>query len=217
MPDVVILDPLAPQHTPHDLWLSTLVRSVDHAIEAAYSKLANPHTLVLSDEAIRLLHTYMPRIKAAPDDLEARGSLQVAAWHSSWAALGASTGLSHGIGYVLGGSFDVPHGICSCVMLPTVMQWNLTHCVGPLNRVGRAIGVADSNQTDEENAINTVTAVKTLITQLGLPTRLSSLGTLSKKDLEQIADLTMDLPHLQTNPRPVVGKADLMELLEMAW
>ena len=33
-------------------------------------------------------------------------------------------GASHGIGYVLGAGFDVPHGHTSCVMLPAVMRWN---------------------------------------------------------------------------------------------
>ena len=33
-------------------------------------------------------------------------------------------GASHGIGYVLGAVFDVPHGHTSCIMLPSVMRWN---------------------------------------------------------------------------------------------
>ena len=35
-------------------------------------------------------------------------------------------GASHGIGYVLGAAFGVPHGYTSCVMLPSVMRWNKT-------------------------------------------------------------------------------------------
>ena len=43
-----------------------------------------------------------------------------------WAPLasGVPMGASHGIGYVLGAVFDVPHGYTSCVMLPSVMRWN---------------------------------------------------------------------------------------------
>ena len=37
---------------------------------------------------------------------------------------GVPMGASHGIGYVLGGGFGVPHGYTSCVMLPAVMRWN---------------------------------------------------------------------------------------------
>ncbi len=216
-PNVAILDPIAVKHTPHELWLSTLIRSVDHAIEASYSTQGNPHTQILADEAARLLFKYLPRCKKAPDDLDARAWLQVAAWHSGWAALGASTGLSHGIGYVLGGSFDIPHGICSCVMLPTVMEWNMSASIDPLARVARVIGVADKNDSNETAAANCATAVKSLITDLGLPTRLGELEELEREDLALVADLTMDLPHLLTNPRPVQGKHEIVELLDLAW
>jgi len=33
-------------------------------------------------------------------------------------------GASHGIGYVLGAVFGIPHGHTSCIMLPAVMSWN---------------------------------------------------------------------------------------------
>ena len=39
-------------------------------------------------------------------------------------ATGVPMGASHGIGYVLGAVFGVPHGHTSCIMLPAVMRWN---------------------------------------------------------------------------------------------
>jgi alcohol dehydrogenase class IV len=39
-------------------------------------------------------------------------------------ASGVPMGASHGIGYVLGAVFDIPHGHTSCIMLPAVMRWN---------------------------------------------------------------------------------------------
>ena len=37
---------------------------------------------------------------------------------------GVTKGASHGIGHVLGGTADVPHGYTSCVMLPPVLRFN---------------------------------------------------------------------------------------------
>jgi maleylacetate reductase len=37
---------------------------------------------------------------------------------------GVTKGASHGIGHVLGGTADVPHGYTSCVMLPHVLRFN---------------------------------------------------------------------------------------------
>ena len=47
---------------------------------------------------------------------------------------GVPMGASHGIGYVLGAEFGVPHGHTSCIMLPAVMRWNK-----PANRDRQAL------------------------------------------------------------------------------
>jgi len=89
--------------------------------------------------------------------------------------------------------------------------------IDPLARVARVIGVADKNDSNETAAANCAAAVKSLITDLGLPTRLGELEELEREDLALVADLTMDLPHLLTNPRPVQGKHEIVELLDLAW
>jgi len=218
-PNVAILDASATLYTPQELWLSTLVRSVDHAVEACYSKMGNPHTDILSAEGARLMFTYLPKCYENPDDLQARGSLQQAAWHSGWSVISAGAGLSHGIGYVLGGTFDVPHGICSCIMLPAVMQWNLETSVEPLARLARNIGAANEQDDDQAAAAKSVSAVRNLIADLGLPTQLRTLGpdVLTQADFDKIAEMTMELPHVITNPRLAKNKEDIIELLNLAW
>ena len=60
-----------------------------------------------------------------PNDLDARMDCQIGTWLSTGPlASGVPMGASHGIGYVLGAEFGVPHGHTSCVMLPSVMRWN---------------------------------------------------------------------------------------------
>jgi alcohol dehydrogenase class IV len=67
----------------------------------------------------------LPRVKADPSDLAARLDCQIGSWLSMGPlASGVPMGASHGIGYVLGAVFDVPHGHTSCIMLPSVMRWN---------------------------------------------------------------------------------------------
>ena len=55
----------------------------------------------------------------------ARLDCQIGSWLSmAPLAAGVPMGASHGIGYVLGAVFDIPHGHTSCIMLPSVMRWN---------------------------------------------------------------------------------------------
>ena len=54
-------------------------------------------------------------------------------------------GASHGIGYVLGAEFGVPHGYTSCVMLPFVMRWNK-----PVNAERQALVAAAMGHPGED-------------------------------------------------------------------
>ena len=72
-----------------------------------------------------MLAQALPRVKADAGDLDARMDCQIGTWLSTGPlASGVPMGASHGIGYVLGAEFGVPHGYTSCVMLPSVMRWN---------------------------------------------------------------------------------------------
>jgi alcohol dehydrogenase class IV len=108
-PVAVILDPAITVHTPHWLWLSTGVRSVDHAVETLASTRSNPFCDGVADSALRLLAEGLPRAKADPGDLDGRLKCQIGAWQSMIPIVGGvPMGASHAIGHVLGGACDVP-------------------------------------------------------------------------------------------------------------
>ena len=126
VPRVIVLDPAATLATPMDLMLSTGLKAVDHAVERLCSQQANPFVLGTSTEALKLLARALPAHKANPDDMATRLDLQFGMWLSIGAGTsGVGVGASHGIGHVLGAACHVPHGHTSCVMLPSVLRWNL--------------------------------------------------------------------------------------------
>src|SRR6266852_741491 len=88
-----------------------------------------------------MLAQALPRVKANPRDLEARMDCQIGTWLSmAPLSSGVPMGASHGIGYVLGAAFGVPHGYTSCVMLPYVMRWNKTANAERQALVSQAMG-----------------------------------------------------------------------------
>src|SRR5947207_8437419 len=125
MPRAVVLDPAVTVHTPEWLFLSTGIRAVDHCVEGICSGEANPFGDAQALHGLSLLVRGLERVKADPGDLEARLDCQIGSWLSMGPlAGGVPMGASHGIGYVLGAVFDIPHGHTSCIMLPAVMRWN---------------------------------------------------------------------------------------------
>jgi alcohol dehydrogenase class IV len=206
-PRAVILDPAATVYTPEWLWLSTAIRSVDHAVEAICAADAQPMTDALAEHALRLFAENLPRSKAAPGDLEARLACQQAVWLAASTIMKVQYGASHGIGHVLGGLCGVPHGHTSCILLPHVLRWNAPANAARQELVAGALGRPGACAAD---------VVAELIEALGQPTRLSAAGV-KREALPRVAELAMTNVWVRTNPRKIAGPGDVMAILDAAY
>ncbi len=207
VPRVIVLDPAATLATPMDLMLSTGLKAVDHAVERLCSQQANPFAIGTSTEALKLLASALPAHKAKPDALATRLDLQFGMWLSIGAGTsGVGVGASHGIGHVLGAACHVPHGHTSCVMLPSVLRWNLPANGERQKRVSEAFGRPEAPAAD---------LVAGLVASLGLPRRLSDVGV-GRDRFREIAEKSMHDRAVLNNPRPIKGPAEVMEILELA-
>ncbi|NWQ43753.1 iron-containing alcohol dehydrogenase [Bacillus sp. EB106-08-02-XG196] len=215
-PVAVIHDPVLTLHTPDWLWLSTGIRAVDHAVESICSNDHMPFTDALGKEALRLLTTYLPKCKEDPTDLNARSYCQMGAWLSISGLANVNLGLSHGIGHQLGGRCGVPHGVTSCVMLPTVMEYNLDVTKERQAMIARVIGAANYDENDEIAASKAAPAIREFIKNLDLPWRLRDT-VVETTDFDALAKDALEDFIVATNPRKINGREDVIELLEKAW
>ena len=205
VPRAVLLDPAATLETPAQLFLSSGIRALDHAAERWCALDPAPFSDAVSRQAMLMLADGLPRVAEAAGDLRARALCQQAAWLSvqgGWA--GVPVGASHGLGYILGAARGVPHGITSCLMLHAVMRWN-----APLNAARQADIAAIFGGAEAGPAI------EDFVAGLGLPTRLHQQGITEAEIPGLAARWTGDAP-IATNPRPVLGAADLEEILRLA-
>jgi maleylacetate reductase len=207
IPRSVILDPGVTIHTPEWLWLSTGIRAVDHCVEGICSGLANPFADAQALHGLTLLCRGLPRAKADPADLQARLDCQMGSWLSMGPlASGVPMGASHGIGYVLGAVFDIPHGHTSCIMLPAVMRWNK-----PANAERQALVAAAMGHPGEDAA----DVLDSFISGLGMPRSLAAVQ-IGPENFTRIAEQAMNTPWVPRNPRPIAGPAQLREILDLA-
>ncbi len=197
------------------LWLSSGIRSVDHAVEGLSSTTAHPFTDGLGVHSLKLFGRYLRESKADPSDLVARTYCQVASWLSISGLANVTLGLSHGIGHQLGARNDVPHGHTSCVMMFSTMVHNKDHVGDRQRLIAEALGV-DTRGLDEEAAREAGRdAVLGLIKDLDLPYRLRDVGV-GPDDFEAIATDALGDLIVATNPRPITGTDEIVELLHTA-
>jgi maleylacetate reductase len=154
-----------------------------------------------------MLADALPRVKADPSDLDARMDAQIGTWLSMGAlSAGVPMGASHGIGYVLGAAFDVPHGYTSCIMLPAVMRWNACDNADQQMIVAAAMGYPGHNAADVLDAF---------IRSLGMPRSLADVRV-SPEHFDAIAEAAMRTNWIPRNPRRIDGPAQVREILLLA-
>jgi maleylacetate reductase len=207
VPTTVVLDPALTLHTPTWLWLSTGMRSIDHAVEALCSPFGSPYVDGCALQALRLLSRALPRSKEDPSDIEARADCQIAMW-LAMTGMGSliPMGASHGIGHVLGGSCDVPHGYTTCVMLPSVLRYNESVTAGKQALISEAMGQPGRAAGD---------VISDFISDLGMPTTLASVGVGADK-FDLIARNALLARWVHTNPRKISSVEDVIGILGMA-
>ena len=175
VPRVVVLDPEATVFTPEKLWLSTGIRALDHAVEGFLYGGDHPITDVTGLKGTRRLIEYLPLSRREPEDLDVRLELQLASWLAYFGPANTPMGLSHELGRRIGASYEVPHGITSCITLaPSLRVMKKRVPDERWHMLSRALGGEPPER------------VSSLIDELGLPGRLREVGV-PEEELEAIA------------------------------
>jgi maleylacetate reductase len=206
-PCAVVLDPALTLRTPAQLWLSTGIKAVDHAVEQLCNPQRAPFADALAEEGLRRLSRALPATKREPDDLDARLECQFGMWLAiAGASAGRGIGASHAIGHTLGGMFGVPHGMTSCVTLHAVLRWNEALNADRQKLISELLGSA---------SVPASVAIQQLCQRLELTTRLDGVG-IQPQQFRAIAEHTMHDRGVRANPRPIQGPDDIVEILELA-
>jgi alcohol dehydrogenase class IV len=186
VPRFIILDPKLTIDTPAWLWACTGVRSLDHSVESIYSPKHQPYVDTLALESITLLFKNLKRSSDNPSDMGPRLACQMAAWMSFAGVQSVGTGLSHAIGRVIGATWNIPHGITSCLTLAEVMRQKTREYPDRLALIAKAEGENSTELSTDKLALQGADGVEHLVKSLGLAKKLSDYG-ITKKDLPSIA------------------------------
>jgi alcohol dehydrogenase len=186
VPRFIFLDPKITVDTPPWLWASTGIRSLDHAVESIYSPKHQHYVDTLALESIKLLFQNLKSSTNNPSETGPRLACQMAAWMSFAGVQSVGTGLSHAIGRVIGATWDIPHGITSCLTLAQVMRHQAQKHPDRLAMIALAEGQDSKGMSQNKLALSAAERVEDLVKDLGLSKRLSDYG-IKKEELPSIA------------------------------
>ncbi|EDY17520.1 iron-containing alcohol dehydrogenase [Chthoniobacter flavus Ellin428] len=121
---VAILDPLLTISQPPRVTACTGIDTLVHAVETAVTKKRTSVSAIYSREAFRLCLGGLERVLRDPQDLEARGMMQLSAAFAGTAIENSMLGAAHSAANPLTARFGVVHGQAVGLMLPAVIGFN---------------------------------------------------------------------------------------------
>ncbi len=121
---VAILDPALTLTQPNTVTALTGVDAISHALETYVTKRRNPASNAFAREAWRLLAANFARVLSTPDDVEARGAMQLGACFAGLAIENSMLGASHALANPLTAHYGIVHGQAIGLMLPHVIRFN---------------------------------------------------------------------------------------------
>jgi alcohol dehydrogenase len=123
-PRIAILDPVLTLSQPLRITACTGIDAIAHVVETAVTKKRNALSLMYAHEGFKLTLPNLPRIFENPNDLEARGRMQLGAAFAGLAIENSMLGAAHSAANPLTAHYGIVHGQAVGMMLPYVVRFN---------------------------------------------------------------------------------------------
>lgn len=121
---VALLDPALTVSQPEGVTAAAGFDALAHAVESYVTTRRNAVSDLFAREAWRLLEANYERVLAAPQDLEARGAMQLGAHYAGVAIEHSMLGATHACANPLTQHYGTTHGEAVALLLPHVVRWN---------------------------------------------------------------------------------------------
>ena len=186
--------------------------AIAHAVETAVTKRRSAISTLFSREAFRLLNANYERVLGHPDDVAARGAMQLGAFYAGVAIEQSMLGAAHACANPLTARYDMTHGVALAILLPHVVRWNAQ--------------AADDLYRDLVNGTQQPSAVRSAGNRLadrlveigrsgGFPADLRTTGV-PEQDLSALAEAAATQWTGTFNPRPF-GTREALEVYQCAY
>jgi alcohol dehydrogenase class IV len=191
LPQIVICDPELTVGMPRFITAGTGMDAFAHCLEAYCAPSYHPMSEGIAIEGMRLVKEYLPRVHAAPDDIEARAQMMSAAAMGA-VAFQKGLGAMHSLSHPVGAMHDTHHGMTNAVVMPAVLAANRAAIEGRIDRLAAFLGIGGGFDGFMDFVLG-------LRAGLGVPAGLIAFGV-PETSFDAIAEMAPDDPTAGGNP-----------------
>lgn len=191
-PMYAIDDPALMVSLPEFQTMSVSVDAINHIFEACTSVVANPLSILLAKEVVRLVHKYLPKALKDPKDIEARYYLVYASMIAGSSFDNGLLHFTHALEHPLSAvKTDFTHGYGLGILLPAVVRQTFDAKKATIEEVFAPI-FGDEKDIDADKAAK---LIKEWLVSVGLANTLKDEG-FTEADLDKLTELAFTTPSL---------------------
>jgi alcohol dehydrogenase len=202
MPTLTLLDPILTLSCPPFVTDCAGIDALAHAVETWVTTRRTPASDALSRQAFARILPNLSRVRAHPQDRDARGALLRGAMEAGAAIERSMLGAAHAMANPLTAHFGIVHGVAVGLLLPHVVRFNAED---------PAVRARYDALLPGQDLPATLTAC---LIDAELPVSLATLGV-TDDSIETLADDAVRQWTLGFNPRPLT-RTDLARLYRRA-
>jgi len=197
---VALLDPTLTVSQPRSITATAGFDAIAHAVETYVTTRRNPLSELFSREAWRLLEPNYERVLSEPNNLEARGAMQLGAYYAGVAIENSMLGATHACANPLTARYGTAHGAAIAMLLPAVVRWNESVAADDYGKL-----LSWSNVARKQDDVTATEALARRLEELaeagGLRNNLRASGV-SESELTGLASEAAEQWTGTFNPRP---------------
>lgn len=197
----VILEPRLTVGLPKNLTAYTGIDALCHAIESYLSTMANPVSRTFSLKAATLIIENIEVAYLDGSDIKARENMLLGSFFAGMCLFSSTTVAVHALSYPLGGKYRIPHGVSNAILLPLVLEANLSVCKEEYRHLAEVMLPEDMLRESKDIPSLFVEYITELCKRLQIPQKLTSYGV-KMEDAEYLAENALEVKRLlYKNPK----------------
>ena len=208
---IALLDPALTTSQPRYVTATSGFDAIAHAVETFVTTRRNGISEFFSREAWRLLESNYEIVLTEPNNIEARGAMQLGAFFAGMAIENSMLGATHACANPLTAHYGTVHGAALAMLLPSVVRWN-----GSVVADRYAELLTGQTDINSQNSAETLAQrLEELVAAGGLQNTLAKAGV-PQQDLKMLAEEAATQWTGTFNPR-AFDYAGAMEVYELAY
>ncbi|ACS87003.1 iron-containing alcohol dehydrogenase [Musicola paradisiaca] len=191
---------------------STGFDALSHNIEARVGNFCQPMTEIMTERAIGLLATFLPRVCRDVTDLDAWDRV---CWANTLGGMSiglSACGLPHAMEHPLSGLYNITHGEGLAALYPELMRFSWRDNIPGFAAVARAMSSEASGLGETEQACHSIDLVRRLLHNIGLTFTLRDLGV-KEQDIPWMADNCVQTMGVSLAQNPRAATRDDIDML----